>query len=151
MMGAEDKRGLSLLLNCRLIGLHGGPALGGPGEVCDGDDEEAVAVIGDTGEGVVPGQESSEDSKDTTSLDASRVGLSGGCVDVEVSGSQKQEGQVQGEEEEEESDGGFQRADEEDGREDEPALLEVCQRDCSSHNSIELRYIRTIKKKPIES
>jgi hypothetical protein len=43
-------------------------ASGRPGEVSDGDDEEAVAIIGDTSEGIVPGSESSQETEETTGL-----------------------------------------------------------------------------------
>lgn len=37
-------------------------ALVRPGEVGDGDNEEGVGAVADTGESVVPGQEGSDDS-----------------------------------------------------------------------------------------
>lgn len=57
-------------LNSRLLALIGNStSLGGPGEVGDWDDEEAVAVIGDTSKSIVPSDEGSQDTKDTTSRD----------------------------------------------------------------------------------
>lgn len=82
----------------------------------DWDDEEGVAAVGDTGKGVVPSGEGSEDTKGTTGSDA------GGVLAVKVSDTEHQEGQVQSEEEEEKSDGGAESADEEEEGEDEPSL-----------------------------
>ena len=68
------------------------------------DDEEAVAVVGKTGESVVPGGESSQETDETTShLDLLvRVTLS---IVVEVGNTQQQEGQIKGEEQGEECNG----------------------------------------------
>lgn len=93
----------------------------------DWDDEEAVAVIGDTSKGIVPSQEGSQETKDTTSLDKFllwgelgwRVGGS------EVTGTQAQKGQIQGEEEHEEGNGGLESAEKQDGGEDEPTLYDT--------------------------
>lgn len=75
-----------------------------PGEVGNGHDEEAVAVIGKTSQSVVPGGESSQETEETTShLDLLvRVTLS---IVVEVGNTQQQEGQIQGEEQGEECNG----------------------------------------------
>jgi len=91
-------------------------ALVGPWEVGDGDDEEGIAAVGDTGESVVPRGEGGEDTEDTTSLDAGFVGA------VKVANAEHEEGQVEHEEEEEEGYGGAERADEQEEGEDEPAL-----------------------------
>lgn len=73
----------------------------GPGEVHDGNDEERITGVGDTGEGVVPGGEGSQDAERAASFDAARVGVAAGVA--EIANAQEQESQVQGEEEEEES------------------------------------------------
>ena len=87
----------------------------------DGDDEEAVGVVGDTGEGVVPGGEGGEQAEEAAGLDDGRVGLALG-VAVDVADTEQQEGQVEEEEEQEEGHGGAQGAEEQDRGEDEPAL-----------------------------
>lgn len=50
------------------------PALLRPGEVRNGDDEEAVGRVGNTGQGVVPRQECRQDAKTTASAEAVLVG-----------------------------------------------------------------------------
>lgn len=63
--------------------------------MCDGDDEEAVAVISDTGESVVPGQEGSQKTEDTAGFNETlhgRVGFNVGGR--EVSGTQTQKGEI---------------------------------------------------------
>lgn len=92
----------------------------GPGEVGDGDDEEAVAAVGNTGQGVVPGGKGSQETEETTGLDDRRVGLAVG-VALEVTDTEQQEGDIEEEEQEEESHGGSQGAEQQDGGEDEPA------------------------------
>lgn len=102
---------------------RGGTTLGGPREVSDRDDEEAVAVVCDTSKGIVPGQERSKNTKDTAGLDETLLGSVGsGIGSCEISGTEAQECQIQGEEEGEEGNGGLERADKQDGGEDEPAL-----------------------------
>jgi len=86
------------------------------------DLEEGVGLLGDTGVGVVPGEEGSEETKDTTSLDEAGVGDTGGHVWAdEMPESEEEEGEIEGEEEREEGDGGLHGAEEEDKGEDEPA------------------------------
>ena len=97
-------------------------ASGGPGEVSDGDDEEAVASIGDTSEGIVPSGESSEETEETTGLLDVGVGVAVGTA-LQVGDTEQEEGEVQGEEQHEEGDGGLESAEQQDGGEDEPALL----------------------------
>lgn len=88
-------------------------------------DEYNIPSIGNTSQGVVPSQESSEQSKHTTRLDAANLGslwLSNTSIlQLQVTDGQEQESEIQGEEEEEEGDGRAERADQEDGGEDEPA------------------------------
>lgn len=100
-----------------------GPASGRPGEVSNGDDEEAVASIGDTSQGVIPGRKGRKQTKQTSSLLDVDIGLVVSAT-LQVGDTEKQESQVQEEEEEEESNGRFECAEQHDGREDEPALLE---------------------------
>lgn len=97
-------------------------ASGGPGEVSNGDDEEAVASIGNTSEGIVPGGESSQETEETTSLLNVSVGVAISTA-LQVGNTEQEESQVQGEEQQEEGDGGLESAEEHDGGEDEPALL----------------------------
>ena len=87
------------------------------------DDEEGVAGVGNTGESVVPSDEGSKESEDTTSLDESDVSSSSTIQD-EVSDGQHEEGHVEEEEEQEEGNGRAECADEEKGGEDEPSSQE---------------------------
>ena len=87
------------------------------------DYEEGVAGVRNTGKGVVPSDEGSKESEDTTSLDESVVNLSN-TVQDEVSDCQHEEGHVEEEEEQEEGDGRAECAEEEKGREDEPSSQE---------------------------
>lgn len=80
-----------------------------------------VAVVRNTSQRVVPGQESSQETKEATSLDDGWVGLALG-VPVEVTDAEQEESKIEGEEEQEEGDCRPERADEEDGSEDEPTL-----------------------------
>jgi len=91
--------------------------------VGDGDDEEAVAGIGDTSESVVPSSEGGEETEQATSLEDLPVGLA--TLREQVGDTQEQEGQVQEEEQEEERNCGLQGADDQDKGEDEPALETV--------------------------
>lgn len=92
----------------------------GPGEVGDGDDEEAVAAVQDTGHGVVPGGKGREETEEAAGLLDGGVGL---AVDAaQVGDAEQQEGQVQEEEEQEEGDGGAQGAEDHEEGEDEPRL-----------------------------
>lgn len=85
------------------------------------NDEEAVAGIGNTGQGIVPGQESSEKSKEASCLDD--AGGWGAVSANKVADTEQEEGHVQAEEEGEECHGGAEGADQQDEGEDEPALL----------------------------
>lgn len=87
----------------------------------NGDDEEAVAGIGDTGKGIVPGQESSEKGKEAAGLDDAGGGRA--ISANKVTNTEQEEGHVQSEEEGEESHGGAEGTDQQDEGEDEPALL----------------------------
>lgn len=93
----------------------------GPREVSNGNDEEAVAGIGNTGQGIIPGQESSEKGKEAACLDD--VGGGGAISANKVANTKQEEGHVQGEEEGEESHGGAEGAEQQDESEDEPALV----------------------------
>ena len=98
----------------------------GPGEVSNGNDEEAVTVVGKTGEGIVPSGKCSKEAEETTSL------LDGGVRIItdghQVGDSQQQEGQIQEEEQQEEGHGGAKGAEEQDRGEDEPSHQEETQR-----------------------
>ena len=91
-----------------------------PGEVRDGDEEEGVTAVKDTGEGIVPRREGGEDAKVAASLDELGVGCAG--VAVKVSDGEHEEGEVEHKEEEEEGHRGLQRAYEHEKGEYEPAL-----------------------------
>jgi hypothetical protein len=103
-----------------------GTASGGPGEVGNGDDEEAVAVISQTSQGVVPSGERSQETEETTSLDDGRG--RGAIGTDQVANTQQQEGQVEEEEQQEEGNGRAEGAEEQDGGEDEPAHQEQTHR-----------------------
>lgn len=92
----------------------------------NGDDEEAVAVISQTSQGVVPGRESSEEAEETTSLGDG--GGRGAIGADQVRNTQQQEGHVQEEEQQEEGNGRAEGAEEQDGGEDEPAHQEQTHR-----------------------
>lgn len=88
------------------------------------DDEEAVAAVGNTGQGVVPSGECSQETEETTCLDDGGVGLAS-RVPLQVTNTKQQEGQVQEQEEAEEGDSGSQSAEQQDGGENEPALRRI--------------------------
>jgi hypothetical protein len=94
--------------------------------VSNRNDKEAVAGVSNTGQGVVPGQESGEQCKESTSLDDALSRVAGRVAD-EVTDTKQQEGEIQREEEGEERDGGSQGANQKDEGKDEPALpLSAC-------------------------
>ena len=95
-------------------------ALLGPWEVEDWDDEEAVRGVGNTCEGVVPGQESRENTEGATSPAKTNVRRT--ILENEIVKSKHEEGQIQCKEQEEEGHSRLERADEEEEGEDEPAL-----------------------------
>ncbi len=97
---------LALALDALLTGLLG------PWEVCDWDDKEAVAGVGNTGKSVVPSGECGEESEVSSCLDERNGWVSSG-VQHEVADHETEEGQVEEEEEQEERDGGAERAYEE--------------------------------------
>lgn len=110
-----------------LDGLTGGlstaaTSSGGPGEVSDRHDEEAVAVVGQTGKSVVPGSEGGHETEETTSHEDRLVGGTG-LVTLDVTDTEQQEGQVQEEEEGEEGNSGTESAEEQDSGKDEPSLF----------------------------
>lgn len=108
---------LAVALDALLTGLLG------PWEVSDWNDEKGVALVCNTREGIVPGDEGSEKSKHTTGLDQCDVNLSG-IVQDKVSNSQEEEGHVESEEQQEEGDGRAECAEEEESGEDEPSSEE---------------------------
>jgi len=91
----------------------------GPGEVCDGNDEEAVRVVRNTSQGIVPGEEGSKEAKVTTGLDARGVWFT--ATVVKVANSEKEESQIKREEEREEGQSRSQGTDEEEEGENEPS------------------------------
>ena len=104
-----------------------------PREVGDRNDEEAVAGVGDTSQGVVPSCESSQETEHTTCL--RDLGVGRVAISLQVGNTEQQEGDVQEEEEQEEGDGRLQCAEEQDGGEDEPSLF--MRRSISLHLQIE--------------
>lgn len=83
--------------------------------------EEGVGGLGDTGVGVVPGEEGSEETKDTTGLDESVGSVGGSSWADEMAETEHEEGEIESEEEGEEGDGGFHGAEKEEEGKDEPA------------------------------
>jgi len=100
--------------------------------MCNGDDEKAVGRVGNTSQGVVPGEECGEHAKGTTSTDTASVRFASDWI--EVADTEEKEGEVQREEQQEKGDGGLEGAEEEDGGEDEPALFSG--QPCASGNSM---------------
>ena len=86
----------------------------------DGNDEEAVACVRDTSKRIIPREESSEESKVASSLDAGRVGPLGAVF--EITNAEQEESHVKGKEEQEKGDRRLERANEENRGEDEPSL-----------------------------
>lgn len=80
-----------------------------------------VAVVCNTGEGVVPSQEGGQKSEKASGFDDGWVRVTF-LVAVEIADAEQEESDIEGEEEAEEGDGGAEGEDEEDGGEDEPAL-----------------------------
>lgn len=80
---------------------------------------EYIPVIRDTGQRIVPRHEGSEDAKVAPSLDDH--GLGSAILAVQVADGEQQEGEIEEEEEQEEGDGGTQRTEQQDTREDKPA------------------------------
>lgn len=87
----------------------------------DRDNEEAVAVVGHTGEGVVPRGEGRQETEKTTSFDDGRVGLALG-VAVHVTNTKQQEGDVKEKEDRTEGHGRLESAEEQQRGEDKPTL-----------------------------
>lgn len=67
-------------------------SLGAPREMRDGDDEEAVARIRDTRQGIIPSEEGSKKPEVATSLDAAGIGAVG--IGFQVADTQQEEGHV---------------------------------------------------------
>lgn len=87
-------------------------ALVTPREVRYRNEEERVAWVSDTGEGVIPGQERGEEGEDTSGFDAAAVGRAAGVL--KVADAKKEEGHVQHEEQKEESNGRAQSAEQQE-------------------------------------
>ena len=92
-----------------------------PGEMHNRHNKEAIAIIRDTRQGIVPRREGRQQGKETSRFHNGRVRVARG-VTVEVSDAEEHEGHVEGEEEGEEGEGGLERAEDEEEGEDEPAL-----------------------------
>lgn len=103
---------------------------GGPGEVGDRDDEEAVAVVGDTSQSIVPGGESGQETEKTTRL--LDLGVDATVHGLQIGDTEEEEGQVQEEEEREEGDGRLEGAEDQEKGEDEPALEKLVTDPCGS-------------------
>lgn len=86
----------------------------------DWNDKEAVCIICNAGQRVVPCEECREEAEVTSCFVASRVWT--GSRGIEISNTEQKKGKVQGEEEEEEGEGRLERAEKENGGEDEPTL-----------------------------
>lgn len=113
---------IGIALNSLALGLLATSTAGrGPREVGDREDEEAVAAVGNTSKGVVPSSKGSQQTEEATGLDHGRVRVAS-VVALDVTNTEKQEGQVQEEEQQEEGHGGSQSAEEQDCGENEPAL-----------------------------
>lgn len=78
-----------------------------------------VGAVGNTGEGVVPCEERSHETKSTASNDATALRVR--AIMLKVSNTEEQEGQVEGEEEREECDCRPKRAEQEEKGENEPS------------------------------
>lgn len=78
--------------------------LDGPGEVDNWDNEEAVRVIRNTSQSIIPSQESSHEREETSGLDDWWIGCAH-RITVEIANAEKHEGQVEREEQGEEGDG----------------------------------------------
>ena len=88
----------------------------------NGKGQLSIPVIGDTGQRVVPGHESGEETKVAAGLDNRRLG--GAICCLEIPDGKQEEGHVKEEEEQEEGKGGAQGAHHQDSGEDEPASEE---------------------------
>lgn len=80
-----------------------------------------VAVIRDTGQSVIPSQESGQKTEKATRLDDRWVWHAFG-VAVEIADAEQEESEIEGEEEEEKGDRRTEGEEKEDGGEDEPTL-----------------------------
>jgi len=87
-----------------------------------------IPAVGDTGEGIVPREESCHHAKATTGLgELVSSGLNAVVGGVMTAG-EHEEAEVERKKEQEEHDGRAQRAQKQDGREDEPACQEEAER-----------------------
>lgn len=109
-----------------------------------------VAIIRNTGEGVIPSQEGGQKSEKASSFDDGWVRVTF-LVAVEIADAEQEEGEIEGEEEGEEGDGGAEGEDEEEGGEDEPALWKRRMFSRRIDASDQERVRQTMRKKPNES
>lgn len=97
-------------------------ASGRPREVHNRDNEETVAGVRHTGEGIVPRGKRGQQTEETTSHDNGRIGLAF-SVAVLVANSEQQEGDVQEKEDRKEGHSGLQGTEEQHCGKDEPRLV----------------------------
>lgn len=86
------------------------------------EEDTPVRIIRDTRQSIVPGRERRQQPKEAAGFVDGHVDLAG-RVALQVADAEEEKGQIEREEEEEEGDGRAKGSDEEDGGEDEPALL----------------------------
>jgi hypothetical protein len=86
----------------------------------DWDDKEAVPGIRNTSKGVIPSEERGKEAEVASTLDAGFVYPR--VISIEIPNTEQEERQIEGKEEHEEGDCRLERAEKEDGGENEPAL-----------------------------
>lgn len=87
----------------------------------DGDQEEAVAGVSNTGKGIVPRDERCQKTEDAARLEDRRIGGSS-RIAGEVGDPQEEKGHVQSEEQAEECQRGLHCAEQQNEAENKPAL-----------------------------
>ena len=97
------------------------PTLDAPRKMCHGNNKEAITLIQQPRQRIVPCRERGHQGEEAASLDDWGVGHPG-CVGAEVSNSEEQKSEVEEEEKAEKGDGGAEGAEDEKEGEDEPAL-----------------------------
>jgi len=111
---------LSIKTRARVVDLVASlAALVGPREVCDGNDEEAVRTIRNTGQRIIPRRKSRQQSKRTTRHNTSFLRMF--AVVLEVANAQQQERHGEREEQEEEGNSRPECAEKQDECENKPA------------------------------
>jgi hypothetical protein len=88
---------------CSVLGLGASSsALLRPREMQNRDNEEAVRGVGDTGEGIIPGQEGCDDAESTSG--SCQAGVRLAVLEDQIGATEEEEGKVEGEEQQEEGD-----------------------------------------------